>query len=681
MVRMTVFLARNSGLWLCGAFTCAAIALSSAQPVGAQPTTAHPGPIDPGPGPTAATPRVLEQDLGQRRAIRGCPVGNSCQGPIQEALAEFEIEAFPKRNSDGPWATSSVHGHAAVRKRGKGADRVGTPGARNSKPASVRKPSELRPDLPWLDDLKMPDVPVHWDERIIKFLEFYRYDKRGRNIMRTWLRDQNKYQAMMLRNLRKHKLPEALLYISMIESSYSPHEYSRVGASGLWQFMPAAGHIYGLTQNRWIDERNDPGLSTEAVAYYFKDLHDRFGDWDLAMAAFNAGYGAVIKSIAKYNTNSYWQLLEYENGLPWGTSHYVPKWLAAAIVGNNLEVFGFADIERSPAIEWEEAVVPKSVALSIVAKAAGTKKETIERLNPQLRRGRTPPQANNYRVRIPVGSKAKFGERFAQLRADWDDADAYVVKHGERFEDIAETHGIARSKLRKLNGLESESEVRGGMILVVPKVSEETKTANKANATADLYKSGVPAAADGEPLLMPVPDIKLKVDGKKRYFHRVVSGATLGGTADAFGVKTSDLAFWNGLDPEAHLHPRMVLQVWVSKSYKPADHTVEVMDETRLLVVQSGSEEHLNEAERRVGRKRVSYSPKRPESLETIGAKFGLGRYDLARINHLSPNSVVSPGDSVLVYEVVNAKKSSRAEEQSKTAKRNNRKSSKSKKR
>ncbi|MCP4448099.1 MAG: transglycosylase SLT domain-containing protein [Myxococcales bacterium] len=656
---------------LLGLLTVVAITAGQQSIARAQPGPTVPGPIRPGPGPSADNPRVLVQDLRQRRAIRGCTVGDSCQGAIQEALTEFELEAFPQRNSDSPWApASSVHGHTAVRKRGKHGDRIGAPGAR-SKAVSVRKPSELRPDLPWLDDLKMPDVPVHWDERIIKFLEFYRYDPRGRNIMTAWLRDQNKYKGMMLRNLRKHKLPEALLYISMIESSYSPHEYSRVGASGLWQFMPASGRIYGLTQNRWLDERNDPGLSTEAVTFYFKDLYDRFGDWDLAMAAFNAGYGAVIKSIAKYNTNSYWQLLEYENGLPWGTSHYVPKWLATAIVGNNLEVFGFADIKGAVTLEWEEAVVPKSVALAIVAQAAGTDKATIEKLNPQLRRGRTPPHVSNYRVRIPMGSKSKFGERFAQLRADWDDVDAYVVKHGERFEDVATTHGIARSKLRKLNGLATESEVRGGMILVVPKVSQATKTTNETKARESLYKSGVPAASDGEALLMPVPNIDFKVKGKKRYFHRIVSGATLGGTAEAFDVKTSDLAFWNGLDVEAHLHPRMVLQVWVSKKFSPTKHGVAVMDESRLRIVESGSEEHLNEAERRIGRKRVSYEPKRPESLETIGAKYGLGRYDLARINHLSPSSIVSPGESILVYEVVDAKKSQRAADQSKTARRN----------
>ncbi len=615
-------------------------------------------------------PRVLEQDLGQRRAIRGCPVGDSCRGPLTQALVEFELEAFPKQSSDSPWApVHSVHGHV-VRKQG---DRVNAPGARG-RARVVRRPSEIRPDLPWLDDLKMPDVPVHWDERIIKYLEFYRYDKRGRNIMTTWLRDQNKYQSMMLRQLRKHKLPDALLYISMIESSYSPHEYSRAGASGLWQFMPAAGHIYGLTQNRWLDERNDPGLSTEAVTFYFQDLYDRFGDWDLAMAAFNAGYGAVIKSIAKYNTNSYWQLIEYENGLPWGTSHYVAKWLATAIVGNNLEVFGYQDLTRSPEIKWEQAQVPKSVSLAVVARASGTKKEVIEELNPQLRRGRTPPQTKNYLVKIPIGTKAQFGERFAQLRADWDDADAYVVKHGERFEDIAVAHGIHRSKLRRLNGLASESEVRGGMILVVPKVSEEREVAGRAKAKADLYQSGVPRGHTGDLLLMPVPDINFAVKGKKRFFYRVVSGSTLGGIAHAFGVKTADLAFWNSLPVDAHLHPRMVLQVWTAPSFKPATHNIAVLDETRLHVVEAGSEQHLNEAERRIGRKRIAYRPGRPESLESIGKKFGLGRYDLARINHLAPSSIIAPGESILVYKVVDRSKSSRSAEQAKAIRRKKRK-------
>lgn len=655
---------------LCTALALVATLLAGG-PAQAQAPALHPGPQSPGPGISGAPQTAVEQDLKQRRAIRGCTVGDSCQGPIQQALREFELEAFPKHKSDNPWVSSSaLHGHDAIRRKGRKGDRVNAPGSRKQSTA-VKRPSELRPDLPWLDDLKMPDLPVHWDQRIIKYLEFYRYDTRGRNIMSAWLRDQGKYSQMMLRKLRKHKLPDALIYISMIESSYSPHEYSRVGASGLWQFMPAAGNIYGLSQSRWLDERNDPERSTSAVVYYFADLYDRFGDWDLAMAAFNAGYGAVIKSVAKYNTNDYWQLLEYENGLPWGTSNYVAKFLATAIVGNNLEVFGYQDLRRAEAVHSEEVSVPKSVSLAIIARASGSTLEDIKFLNPQLRRNRTPPGVRDYRVRVPKGKRAQFGQRFAQLRPDWDDADAYVVKHGERFEDIATMYGIARPKLRKLNGLSSESEVRGGMILVVPKVAAAVKAANAVAATDDLYRSGVPRGEEDEVLLVPVPDLALTLPGKKRHLYRVVSGDTQGGIASAFRVDRHQLARWNGLESEAHLHPRMVLQVWTDNSFAPARHAVAVLDPKRVRIVQAGSPEHLDEAEERIGRKRIAYTPMRPESMETIGKKFGLGKYDLARINQRAPNTIISPSESVLVYQVVDAKASDRAAEQAKAARKN----------
>jgi membrane-bound lytic murein transglycosylase D len=583
-------------------------------------------------------------------------------------LHEFELQAFPKAKSDNPWVKSSpLHGHDAVRTQGRRGDRVNAPGSRKQR-RRVSKPSELRPDLAWLDDLKMPDVPVHWDQRIIKYLEFYRYDQRGRNIMSAWLRSQGKYSAMMLKKLRAHKLPDALIYISMIESSYSPHEYSRVGASGLWQFMPAAGRIYGLHQGRWLDERNDPERSTSAVVFYFADLFDRFGDWDLAMAAFNAGYGAVIKSVAKYNTNDYWQLLQYENGLPWGTSNYVAKFLAAAIVGNNLETFGYDRLERSESLESDEVAVPKSVPFLMIRRPPRSTLKEIEQLNPQLRRNRTPPTISDYRVRVPKGKRGQFGQRFAQLRADWDDVDAYVVNHGERFEDVATKHSISRSKLRSLNGLTSESEVRGGMILVVPKVSAAVKATNEVAAKDDLYKSGVPRGDTGDALLVPVPDIELQVKGKVRHLYRVVSGDTQGGVAEAFHVDRHDLAMWNGLAPEAHLHARMVLQVWTSKSFLPAKESVAVLDLSRVQIVQAGSPDHLDRAEDRIGRKRLAYSPKRPESMETIGKKFGLGKYDLARINHRSPNTIIEPSESVLVYQVVDPSASDRAAEQAKAA-------------
>lgn len=449
--------------------------LAPSVPAEAHPQVMKGGHVEDPPGPEK------HQDLQQRRAVRGCPVGEPCRGELLRGLHEFELEAFPRPGRDGPWFDGNdPHGHARVRS-GLGADD-------RARRHAVRRPSELRPDLPWLDKLKLPDIPVHWDHRIIKYLEFYRYDPRGRNIMSAWLRDQGKYKHIILKELRRAKLPEALLYIAMIESSYDPHEYSRTGASGLWQFMPASGRIYGMKQDRWLDERNDPVIATKAVTYYFRDLYERFGDWDLALAAFNAGYGAVIKGIAKYNTNDFWTLLELENALPWESARYVPKFLAAAIVGENLQRFGYSDVEVAPPVSWDLVSVGKSTPLKTIAKAAKTTLETIQRLNPQLRRKRTPPGKKSYRVRIPRGAKESFARAIPQLRSEWDDVDAYVVKHGERFEDIAMTHGLSRRKLRAMNGLKSENEVRGGMLLVVPVVSEAEKRENRQKAQEEVRR-------------------------------------------------------------------------------------------------------------------------------------------------------------------------------------------------
>ena len=228
--------------------------------------------------------------------------------------------------------------------------------------AAVYSPaSALRPDLPWLANLTMPDLPVTWDRRVIDYLVFYKEDPRGRRIMRGWLERQGRYRDVILTALRKAKLPEDLLYLAMIESSYDSTERSRVGASGLWQFMPGSGRIYGLTIDRWVDERNDPVRATEAAMGAWADLYQRFGNWDLAMAAYNAGYGAVLKAIARFNSNDFWALVDYENALPWESGIYVPKALAAAIVGHNLATFGFADVDLGAPERWDDVTVPSSI--------------------------------------------------------------------------------------------------------------------------------------------------------------------------------------------------------------------------------------------------------------------------------------------------------------------------------
>ena len=527
----------------------------------------------------------------------------------------------------------------------------------------IKKPSELRPDQAWLDKLEMPDLPVTWSDQLIEYLLFYKNDPRGRSIMTSWLEAQGRYRDLIVSHLRKAHLPEDLLYDAMIESSYDNDDLSSAGALGLWQFMPAAGKIYGLRQDRWVDERRDPVRSTVAEMDYFADLYQRFGDWQIALAAFNVGYGAMLRSIARYNTNDYYQLCAYENGLPWETCLYTPKVLAAAIVGHNRAVFGYDKIKEQPAETFDEVSVPTSVSIAVIARAAGANEADIKRLNPQLKRDRTPPGETGYVVRVPRGAQGDFQRRLVELQTDWDGYDAYVVAHGERLEDIATTYGISLGQLRKLNNISRESEIEGGCVLVVPRVAEDVREKNKAKAKAKLLASGVDGK-EGDALLVPVPDKDFAIPGTQRVFYRVVSGDSVASVAKAFGIKQDELITWNGLEEDGKLHPKMVLQAFVAPDFDADKHKIALLDDKDLVVVTRGSNEHLDLAEERTGRVRTEYVSKGNEKLEAVAKRFGMGSHDLARINRISYNTVLEKGQKIIVYQVADPSRSDRAEEQ-----------------
>jgi membrane-bound lytic murein transglycosylase D len=570
-----------------------------------------------------------DTDDSQRRAIRGAPVERATPNPGREALRQFEREAF-------------------------------VPGAPRTPVAADAGPPD-RQDLPWLKDLHTGDIPVRWDDRVIEFLRFYHDDPRGRAIMAGWLRAQGRYQDLILDALRRHHLPEDLLYDCMIESSYDPLDLSRVGASGLWQFMPEGGRIYGLRQDYWLDERNDPEKANEAQMSYFADLIERFGNWDLALAAFNAGYGAVLKSVAKYGTNDFWALLDLESGLPWESGVYVPKFLAAAIIGHNRHVFGFDDVVPDAPWSFDRVTVPRSVDLGTIARAAGVDVKVVKALNPALRRGRTPPGVPDFQVRIPTGTKAQFARTFPQLESEWAGTETYVLRHGERFEDVARTFGLSVAKLRALNGVKDVVEVRGGTILVVPKIDAAVRAENARKADDDLYHSDVVPGAPDEPLLVAVKDKDLQIEGKKRVFYRVVAGDTLEDVAAALGVGTRDLADWNGLDEGTKIQVRMVLMAFVPEGFDAGARGVALLDDARILVVTAGSPEHLDIYEGRKGRVRDTVTVKAGDTLESIGRRYTLTQYDVARINHRSYVTPLEPGETLVVYKIVDRAKAKKA--------------------
>jgi membrane-bound lytic murein transglycosylase D len=601
----------------------------------ATPARAAPPPA-PGKRPTAPTGPV-EESLTERRAVRGVSVDDvgAAETPELREIRRFEELAFPRGAAGRPAAGGADAQPAALPGSWAGSGDAQLDARAGG--AAARGDAAITPDSDWLRGLKLPDFPVRWEPPVLRYLDYFKNDSKGRSIMATLLRRAGRYRDLFEKALARQGLPRDLFYVAMIESGFENTARSRVGAGGIWQFMPGAARAYGLEVSYWMDARRDPERAAEAAARYLKDLYVRFGSWHLVFAAYNAGYGAVLRSIANYNTNDYWELVKHESGLPWESSIYVPKIIAAAIVGRNQAAFGFADVAPDPAFAYEEVIAPAGTALASVARAADTKPEVLETLNPQLVRNRTPPDRGAIRVRVPSGSAAACAAALAHVTSE--KLDTVVLRLGETLEDLARSRGVGVRDLRRINGVKDTIELRAGVAVLVPK-----RTAPEKDKDKDADKAG---DAD-ETILVAVPERSFSYEGRERVFYRAREGDGLDEIADAFGVKGDDLCEWNNLDPGAKLQPRMVLQIFVGKDFDRSG--VVLLDPARVRAVSLGSEEFLELETARRGKKRLYYTAKTGDTLAKLGRRYGLTPGDLARINRFSYNKELREGDRIVVY-------------------------------
>ena len=290
---------------------------------------------------------------------------------------------------------------------------------------------------------------------------------RMRDFFERALARSGKYRSMMADILRSEGLPENLVYLALIESGFSTHAYSRAHALGPWQFMRATALQYGLTINSWLDERRDPVLSTRAAAAYLKDLHEKFGEWFLAAAAYNAGEGRVGTALQRSKTTDYWLLRRERKHLKLETRDYVPKFVAAAIIARQPERYGFEEISYEAPMEYDEVTINQPLRLETVARLANTEVEIIKELNPALLRNFTPPLNEGFRLRLPVGSQEDFLTGYEQLAGpDKIKVSLHKVKKGELLARIAKKYKLTAKQLVKENGLKSWR-LRPGQELII----------------------------------------------------------------------------------------------------------------------------------------------------------------------------------------------------------------------
>ncbi|MGZ3533847.1 MAG: transglycosylase SLT domain-containing protein [Thermodesulfobacteriota bacterium] len=273
--------------------------------------------------------------------------------------------------------------------------------------------------------------------------------------------------------LKEHGLPEDLVYLSLIESGFDPNAYSRAKAVGLWQFIYLTGKRYGLRSNWWVDERRDPEKSTIAAAKYLKDLYEMFACWYLAAAGYNAGEYKIINAIKRYKTEDFWKLSNYRY-LKRETKDYVPLMIAATLVAKEPEKYGFIDVEYQEPLRYEKVKVPELTDLSHIAKACETSLEEIKDLNPELRRGVTPPNETEYEIKIPFGKRDLFLENFEAMKPlEKFQFKTHLVKKGETLPGIAKLYRVDLEPLLEINHLSKMSPLSKGTTVLIPLSKDE----------------------------------------------------------------------------------------------------------------------------------------------------------------------------------------------------------------
>ncbi len=291
--------------------------------------------------------------------------------------------------------------------------------------------------------------------------------------MSVYLTRSGRYEGMIRSMLRERNMPEELFYLSMIESGFVPTARSPAQAVGLWQFIPETGRRYGLRIDRYVDERRDPERSTDAALRYLEYMYGRFGSWQLAAAGYNTGenrVGRIMREVTgdeRGADEDYWRI---RHRLPRETQNYVPQILAAALIGEQPELFGLDAVERWSPLATEPVRVPPGTSLAALAAAAGVGEEEIRRLNPSLLRGITPPDTE-YVVHVPEGrgvvTLANLGEVMLASRSA-PVVRTHSVVSGESLWVIARRTGSSVSELQRANGLGVRSTLRPGQRLTIP---------------------------------------------------------------------------------------------------------------------------------------------------------------------------------------------------------------------
>jgi membrane-bound lytic murein transglycosylase D len=343
--------------------------------------------------------------------------------------------------------------------------------------------------------------------------------------------------SMIYAKLKERNMPEDLIYLAFVESGFKVNAYSRAKAAGVWQFIPATGKRYGLPVDLWLDMRRNPELATNAALDYLSDLYAEFNDWHLAMAAYNCGEGR-IRRLVKEGTNSSKKISYWDLKLPRETMHYVPRILAAALIGHYPEHYSFT-VEKQSLIPFDTVTIKDCIPLDKAGAAVGASVNTMRDLNPELTRWCTPPNLKTYTMKIPKGYRERFLAAYEKMDKTqlvrWQQ---YKVQRGDNLGLISRLFGLKVADIQSANNLRN-TRLSVGQVLIIPMPAG----ANPPEKQRQIEKQES-AAALAKKQLFDAPAEKANSKARSYVVRR---GDNLSSISRRFGISSQNLMTWNNL--------------------------------------------------------------------------------------------------------------------------------------
>ncbi len=383
------------------------------------------------------------------------------------------------------------------------------------------------------------DLPLMMTDQVAGYITYF--SNRGRDTFERAYARSGRYHDMIVSTLKQEGVPQDLIYLAQAESGFHPHAVSRVGARGIWQFMGSRARGYGLSHNMWVDDRQDPEKSTRAAARHLKDLYNQFGDWYLAMAAYNSGPGTVQAAVKRTGYADFWELYR-RNVLPKETRNYVPIILAVTIMTKNPSQYGLGSVVMERSADYDIVTVNYPVDLRLVAECVNSTSSELQDLNPSLLR-LTTPRTGKFELHLPVGTKDQYEDAIDAIPTDmrlwWR---YHKVQTGDTLASLARNYHTTTKSIIAANRLD-DNELQDDSKLIIPVT----------------------------PGRHPFSDTATYARRITRY--KIHPGDTVESVADNFGISAQMLRRWNGIHGDS-LRGRRVLALHLPVS--PSEHDAEV---------------------------------------------------------------------------------------------------------